>query len=138
VTRLRAGRRRNYESVSSVHTRCRAHSASYLMENGGFFAGGGGVKRSGPKPDQLPTTKTKTCSSPYVFMLWCLIKHRDNHTLTLFLVYLTTLSTPHIMWCTLYISGHVFFECFGFPCQFLFHQLLHILCSPDTTYSRYR
>jgi hypothetical protein len=55
--------------------------ASYPMFTGGIFAG---VKRSARKADHSPQSSAEvknawsyTSTLPYVFMAWCLVKHRD-------------------------------------------------------------
>jgi len=56
--------------------------ASYPMGTGDSFSPG--VKRDGrgdhSSPSSVGVKNTWSCTStaPYVFMVWCLIKHRDN------------------------------------------------------------
>jgi hypothetical protein len=51
-----------------------------------------GVKRPGREADLSPPSSAKvnawsyTSTPPYVFMAWCLVKHRDNFTFTLYSV----------------------------------------------------
>jgi hypothetical protein len=50
-----------------------------------------GVKRPGSEADHSPSTRAEvknawsyTSTPQYVFMAWCLVKHRDDFTSTLF------------------------------------------------------
>jgi hypothetical protein len=79
VTRLRAGRPwfdfLQGQGLFSLHHCCvqtgsGAHPASYPMATGGSFPG---LKRLGREADRSPQ---------YVFVSWCLDKHRDNFTFT--------------------------------------------------------
>jgi hypothetical protein len=70
-----------------VQTGSGAHPASYLMGTGALSLG---VKRPGREADHSPPCSTDvknewsyTSISQYVFMAWCLVKHRDNSTFTL-------------------------------------------------------
>jgi hypothetical protein len=63
----------------------RAHPCPIQWVSGVFAPG---VKRPGREADHLPpSVEVKkswryTSTSQYVFMLWCLVKHRDNFTST--------------------------------------------------------
>jgi len=64
---------------------CGAHPASCTLGNGGSFPGG---KLPGREADHSPPSNADvknawryTSTSEYVFMAWCLIKHRDNFAL---------------------------------------------------------
>jgi hypothetical protein len=68
-----------------------AQQASYQMGTGGSFPG---VKWPGCEADHshISSAKVKNAwsynsSSPYVFMAWCLVKHRDNFTFTFIELY---------------------------------------------------
>jgi hypothetical protein len=61
------------------------HPASYPMDTRVSFPG---VKRPVREADHLPTSSAEvknawsyTSAPQYVFMAWCLVKHRDNFTL---------------------------------------------------------
>jgi hypothetical protein len=61
------------------------HAASYPMDIGGYFPGGGGGMMSGREADHLRSSGAElknacsyTSTPPYVFMSWCLTKHRDR------------------------------------------------------------
>jgi hypothetical protein len=63
-----------------------AHPASYPMATGGSFPG---VKRPGREADNSPPSSAEvknarsyTSTPQYVFVAWCLVKHRDNFTFT--------------------------------------------------------
>jgi hypothetical protein len=70
-----------------VQTSSGAHPTSYPMGNRGSFPGGtaaGGVKlttRLHPVP-RSENAWSYTSTPQYVFMAWCLVKHRDNFTFT--------------------------------------------------------
>jgi hypothetical protein len=53
-----------------------AHPASYPMGTRGSFPG---VNRTGYEADHSSPSSAEV--SQYVFMAWCLVKHRDNFTL---------------------------------------------------------
>jgi hypothetical protein len=71
----------------SLHRRVQngsgAHPASYPMGTRGSFPE---VKRQRPEADHSPPPSAEinewsyTSIPPYVFMAWCLVKHRDNFT----------------------------------------------------------
>jgi hypothetical protein len=74
----------------SLHNRVQnvsgAHPASYPMGTGGSFLG---VKRPGREADHSPPYSAEvknawsyTLTPQYVFMAWCLVKHRDSFTVT--------------------------------------------------------
>jgi hypothetical protein len=61
-----------------------ANPASYPLVTGGYFPG---VKRPRREADHLPPSSAEVeesvklyLHSQYVFMVWCLVKHRDNFT----------------------------------------------------------
>jgi len=65
---------------------CRAHPASYPAGTVGSYPG---VKRLGREAFHSPTpnaevknTWSYTFAHPYVFLAWCLFKHKDNFTFT--------------------------------------------------------
>jgi hypothetical protein len=67
---------------STVHDDIGAVLASYPMGTRGSFRG---VKRPGREADHSPPSSAEvrnawsyTSSPQYVFMAWCLVKHRDN------------------------------------------------------------
>jgi hypothetical protein len=71
----------------SVQTGSGAHSPSYLMGTRGSFVE---IKRSGREADyshpssvEVKNAWSYTSTPQYVFMAWCLVKHRDNFTFTL-------------------------------------------------------
>jgi hypothetical protein len=69
-----------------VQTGSGAHPASYTMGMGGG-AVTPGAKRPGREADHSPSGfRMRGATSPllqYVFMAWCLVKHRHNFTFTL-------------------------------------------------------
>jgi hypothetical protein len=72
----------NFSLHHRVQNGSGAHPASYAMGSRGYFRG---VKRPGREADHQPPSSTEvnktwsyTSTSQYVFMAWCLIKHRDN------------------------------------------------------------
>jgi hypothetical protein len=76
----------NFSLRHHVQTGSGAHPASHPMGVGGSFTGG---KRPGVKLTShlhlVPSSKNAwsyTSTSQYVFMRWCLVKHRDNFTFT--------------------------------------------------------
>jgi hypothetical protein len=95
VTRLRAGRpwfaywRRGRSSSlrHRVNKGSGVHKASYPMGTAGYFPR---VKRPGREANHSPPSSAEvksvwpyTSNPPFVFMAWCLVKHRDNFTFTL-------------------------------------------------------
>jgi hypothetical protein len=97
VTRLRDGRsgfdsrqgqRRDFFSSSPNNILIlRPTQPSMQWVQGAFIQG---VKRPGREADHSPPSNTEvknawsyTSSPPYVFMAWCLVKHRDNFALFL-------------------------------------------------------
>jgi hypothetical protein len=87
VNRLRAGWLRSQGSIPSRHKSCfyspyvqtssGAYPTSYPMATGNNSSPcGAELKKGGALP-----------SLPYVFMVWCLIKHMDNCTLYILLHY---------------------------------------------------
>jgi len=61
-----------------------AHPASYQRGTGDLFPGvkqpGREVDDSFPPSSEVKNVWSYTSILPYVFMVWCLIKHRDNFT----------------------------------------------------------
>jgi hypothetical protein len=58
-----------------------AHSASYPMGTGGSFPGGK-ADHSPPSSAEVKNEWSYISTPQYVFMAWCLVKHRDNFTFT--------------------------------------------------------
>jgi hypothetical protein len=75
----------NFPLRHHVQTGYGAQPASYPMGTGVSFSG---VKRPGCEADHSPPSSAEvknawsyTSTPQYVFMEWCLVKHRDNFTL---------------------------------------------------------
>jgi hypothetical protein len=92
-----------------------AHPASYPMGTGVSFPG---VKRPEHEANHSPTAGVEvknawsyTSTPQYVFMSWCLVKHRDNFTFTLPHILLLPTLPHHIL------AGRQ--RCIWFP---LFHN----------------
>jgi hypothetical protein len=67
-----------------------AHPVSYPT---GTMALSSGVKLPGREANHSPPPSAKVknawsyiCAPPYVFMVWCIIKHRDNFTFTCIII----------------------------------------------------
>jgi len=76
------GRSRNFSLRHGVQTGSWAYSSSYRIGMGAISPG---VKRPGSRAEHslLSSAEVKNAwVSSYVFMVWCLIKHRDNFTST--------------------------------------------------------
>jgi hypothetical protein len=111
---------------SSLHHRVQngsgAHPASYPMGNGGSFPG---VKRPESEADQSHPSSAEVKnawsynSTPqYVFMAWCLVKHRGNfnftsHFCTLQRCYshITAVHGKALITCQLYDTRHEKMKC---------------------------
>jgi hypothetical protein len=80
----------NFSLHHRVQNGSATHTSSYPVGNGGYSLG---VKWAERESDQSPpsSTEVKTCEElhlhtpQYVFMAWCLVKHRDNFNFTLIL-----------------------------------------------------
>jgi hypothetical protein len=79
------GRDRDFSLHHHVQTCSGAHPASYPMGTGGSYTR---VNVAKHEADQSPLSSAEvknTCSytstSLYIFMVWCLVKHKDNFTL---------------------------------------------------------
>jgi hypothetical protein len=64
-----------------------------------------GVKRPGHEADHSPTPSTEvknawcyTSTHQYIFMEWCVVKHRDNFTLSLLTIHHLVLLPPEEFW----------------------------------------
>jgi hypothetical protein len=87
---------RDYSLLPSIRTAHGAYRASYLVGTTGSFPRG-----------KAPTEWSCTSTHLYIFMAWCLIKHRSNFTLT----FLKLKSTDHVVhfivrhtnWCAVHI-----------------------------------
>jgi hypothetical protein len=64
-----------------VHNGARAHPASYPMGTRGSFSGGE-ADHSPPSSAEVKYAWNYTSTPQYVFIAWCLVKHRDNFTFT--------------------------------------------------------
>jgi hypothetical protein len=73
----------DFSLLHRVQTGSGAHPASYPTGTEGSFRG---VRRTGREADQSPPSSAEVKNAwrytftPYVFMAWCLVKHRDNFT----------------------------------------------------------
>jgi hypothetical protein len=88
-------RGRNFSLRHRFQTCPSAHPASYPFSTRGSYPGG---KEAGSESDHStpPSAEDRnawkyTSTPPYVFMAWCLIKHRDDCTFTLYYLY--------VEWC---------------------------------------
>jgi hypothetical protein len=75
----------NFSTHHRVHTGSGTHPASYPMGTEGSFPGGKASEReadhSPPPSAEVKNVWSYTSSPQYVFMAWCLVKHRDKFTL---------------------------------------------------------
>jgi hypothetical protein len=76
----------NFSLHHRIQNGAGVHPASYPMGTRGSFPG---VKRPGREADHSPSSRAEvknawsyTSTPQYVFMAWCLVKHRDNFTFT--------------------------------------------------------
>jgi hypothetical protein len=80
------GRGRFFCFRHRVQTGSGPHPASYPTSTGDYFPG---VKRPGREAEHSPPSSAEvknewSCTStPYVFLTWCLVQHRDNFVFTL-------------------------------------------------------
>jgi len=81
-------RGRDFFLLHRVQTGSGAYTASYPMDTGGLSMG---VKRPGRESNSSPQSSAKcknawsyTSTFPYVFMTWCLVKHRNSFIFTFF------------------------------------------------------
>jgi hypothetical protein len=79
-----------YDRMIGVQTGSGVHPAFYPMDTEGSFAGGKSSRGVKMTTRLHLVTRSKntwryTYTPQYAFMAWCLVKHRDNFTFTLFL-----------------------------------------------------
>jgi hypothetical protein len=86
----------NFSLQHNVKNGSGAHPASYPMGTRGSFSGG---KSAGREADhtsisaEVKNVWSYTSTPPYVFVAWCLVKHRDNFAFT-FTFYLESNLNP--------------------------------------------
>jgi hypothetical protein len=73
------GRSESFSLLQSVQAGSGPHLASYPMCTGGALSLG--VKQPQRECGHPPLFSAET-APPYVFMVWCLVKHRDSFTAT--------------------------------------------------------
>jgi hypothetical protein len=76
----------NFSLLHCIQTGPGIHPATYSMSTGGFSLG---LKRPGREADHSNPSSAKvknvwhyTSTPHYIYMMWCLINHRDNFTFT--------------------------------------------------------